>query len=197
MRNDDHRRRLYEQCVEEHSASLFRVAFRLTGSPDRANELVQETFLCAWKDLPKLKDESKIRGWMFSILRNQNSKLFRKRFRENELTDSMLENLAEQPAGREPDFQRQFQEAVGRLDEDHKLPLLLVAMEGLSVDVAAETLGIPRGTVLSRLHRGRQKLKAILIRAGIVGSNDARQPTDTKAIRRSTSDAASPLAEDE
>ena len=58
-------------------------------------------------------------------------------------------------------------DAVGQLDEIHKLPLLLVAMEGLSVEEAAKILDLPRGTVLSRLHRGRAKLKLTLQRLSL------------------------------
>ncbi|MFN5708773.1 MAG: RNA polymerase sigma factor, partial [Planctomycetota bacterium] len=50
----------------------------------------------------------------------------------------------------------------GKLDEDQRLPILLVAMEGWTTEEVAELLGIPRGTVLSRLHRARQNLKLIL-----------------------------------
>ncbi len=164
MRNDDHRRRVYEQCVQEHGASLYRVAFRLTGCHESANELVQETFMNAWKDLPKLKDESKMRSWMFSILRNQNAKSVRRSVRMQSLTEPMIAELAELSSADQTDFRGQFQDALSCLDEDHKLPLLLVSMEGLSVEAAAEVLGVPRGTVLSRLHRGREKLKTILIR---------------------------------
>ena len=54
------------------------------------------------------------------------------------------------------------QAALETLDEKHKLPVLFVSLEGMTVDEAASALEIPRGTVLSRLHRGRQKLKQIL-----------------------------------
>jgi RNA polymerase sigma-70 factor (ECF subfamily) len=56
------------------------------------------------------------------------------------------------------------QAALEQLEDNHKLPILLVSMEGLSVDEAAEVLGWPRGTVLSRLHRGRQRLRQKLER---------------------------------
>jgi hypothetical protein len=98
---------------------------------------------------------------MFSILRNQSAKSGRRRGRERELSGIMIENLADRSPTQQEVFRSHFQDAIDRLDDDHKLPLLLVSMEGLSVDAAAEALGVPRGTVLSRLHRGRQKLKAI------------------------------------
>ncbi len=80
------------------------------------------------------------------------------------LTEPMIAELADRPFADQGEFRGQFQEALSHLDDSHKLPLLLVSMEGLSVEAAAEVLGVPRGTVLSRLHRGREKLKTILIR---------------------------------
>ena len=105
-----------------------------------------------------------MRGWMFSILRNQYTKLIRKEVKAANTTE-FLDQVAEQPA----DDQREqvvdeIQKALAELDEKHKLPLLLVSMEGMAVEQAAEVLELPRGTVLSRLHRGREKLKTILMR---------------------------------
>ena len=103
-----------------------------------------------------------MRGWLFAILRNQYSKLIRKEARSAQTTEH-LDAVAvyEKPVDQTTEA---VQLAIEELDKNHKLPLLLVSMEGMSVDQAAETLGIPRGTVLSRLHRAREKLKWILIR---------------------------------
>lgn len=163
MQNVDDRRRLYEHCVRDQAASMYRLAYRLTGSADLAEELVQTTFYCAWRSLHQLKDHSKMGGWMFSILRNQHAKLRRKRRGERELTDAMIDNLASNPHDSDGDTGEAIQNAIQRLDDNHKLPLLLVAMEEYSIEAAAEALGWPRGTVLSRLHRGRQKLKSLLL----------------------------------
>src|SRR5262245_13502553 len=117
MVSDDHRRHLYERCVHAHGASLYRVAYRLTGNHDASNELVQETFLHAWKDLSKLQDESKIHSWMFSILRNQYSKGVRKVSPLQSLSDSQVEVLARQPAADHREIETMLQEAVNQLDD--------------------------------------------------------------------------------
>ena len=111
-----------------------------------------------------------MRGWLFAILRNQYSKLIRKEARSTQTTEH-LDAVAvfEKPVDQTKEV---VQLAIEQLDESHKMPLLLVSMEGMSVEQAAETLGIPRGTVLSRLHRAREKLKQILI----------RDPTNTDLI---------------
>lgn len=154
--------RKFEQCVESCADSMFRVAYRLTGNRTLASELVQETYLSAWKSMDSLKDPDRMRAWMFSILRNQYTKLLRKEKRHVPTTEHLSDVSIREPTS--DDTTDRVQAALEMLDENHKLPVLLVSLEGMTVDEAAKILNTPRGTVLSRLHRGRQKLKEILRR---------------------------------
>jgi RNA polymerase sigma-70 factor (ECF subfamily) len=162
MPTDPELQQRFEQCVDDCAGSLFRVAFRLTGNRTLASELVQETYLNAWKNISGLKDPERMRSWLFAILRNQYSKLIRKESRTAPAS-GQLDSIAVMSKTNDQTTDL-VQEAIARLDENHKLPVLLVSMEGLSVDEASKLLDLPRGTVLSRLHRGRQKLKEILVR---------------------------------
>ncbi len=155
-------RRQFEECVDRCADSLFRVAYRLTGNRTLASELVQETYLSAWQSIDSLKDPDRIRPWMFSILRNQYTKLLHKEKRHVPTTHDLSDGSTPEPT--DGDAVDRMQAALSVLDEKHKLPLLLVAIEGMTVEEAARVLDTPRGTVLSRLHRGRQKLKEILSR---------------------------------
>lgn len=161
MPDDLQSRQLFEQCIDQHADSLYRVALRLTGNRDLADELIQETYLQAWRNIQSLRDLNRMRGWMFAILRNQFSKMIRRLPKANQMTDLQAAEIVAVESQNEH-VQAHVQSALNRLDDDQKLPLLLVLMEGLSVDEAAEILKIPRGTVLSRMHRGRQKLKQLL-----------------------------------
>lgn len=155
---------LFESCVDQHADSMYRVAFRLTGDRELASELVQETYLQAWKGLDSLRDKSRMRSWVFGILRNQYTKLLRKLPKATQLSrpESVESSLLNQT---EPEATREIvQKAISQLDDKHKLPILLVSMEGMSVEAAGEVLDVPRGTVLSRLHRGRKQLKTIIER---------------------------------
>ena len=154
-------RKKFEQCIEACAGSLYRVAFRLTGNATLANELVQETYLNAWRSIDSLKDTNKLRSWLFAIMRNQYSKIVIKENKAISTTDQ-IEGIGTAETTRRQELRRAVQEAVNELDEKHRLPVLLVSMEGMTVDQAAEILQIPRGTVLSRLSRGREKLKLIL-----------------------------------
>ena len=164
---DKQLQQLYEDCVESCADSMYRVAYRLTGNQTLAVELVQETYLNAWTNLSSLKDTDKLRGWMFAILRNQYSKLIRKESKAATTTEH-LDQTAQQEQNNSSEIATTVQIAMDLLDDKHKLPLLLVSMEGMSVEEAAKALDIPRGTVLSRLSRGREKLKELLLRQGYV-----------------------------
>ena len=157
----------FEQCIESCADGLFRVAFRLTCNRALASELVQETYLNAWRSLDSLKEPMRMRSWMFAILRNQYSKLIRKETKNVQSTEQMdsfaHDDISQEDTGLTTPTDR-IQAALEQLDEKHKLPLLLVAMEQMSVEQAATILEVPQGTVMSRLHRGRQKLKEILNR---------------------------------
>jgi len=167
MQTDHKLQQLYEECVLACADSMYRVAFRLTSNSTLANELVQETYLSAWKSLGSLKDRNKMRGWMFAILRNQYTKLIRKESKAAKSTE-LIENVPAEPQSENNQNVDFVQSAIETLEDKHRLPLLLVSMEGLSVDEASKILDVPRGTVLSRLSRGREKLKTALLRAGYV-----------------------------
>lgn len=149
-------------CVEQCADSLFRVAYRLTGNETLAAELVQETYLNAWKSIDRLEDSDRMRAWMFAILRNQYTKLLRKEKRSVPTSEHLDTLQNSKSSSNENETVDQVQAALGKLSDIHKLPLLLVAIEGMSVEDAGKVLDLPRGTVLSRLHRGRQKLKELL-----------------------------------
>ena len=162
MNTHQERRECFEQCVQTYSEALYRTAFRLLGQETLARELVQESYFQAWKNLDSLKALPKMKSWLFSILRFQYTKLLTK---EKKHRAESLEQVAVRVASPEPKANEEIQEAIGRLEEKNRLPLLLVLMEGFSVSEAAEILEIPRGTVLSRIHRAKQKLKLLLASA--------------------------------
>lgn len=172
----------FEGCVERCADSMYRVAFRLTGDATSASELVQCCYLVAWENIATLKDHEKMRGWMFAILRNQYSKSVRSEKKIPMVSDVTLEPESSLATLRQQESTAAIvdvvQSCLARLDDKFKLPILLVSMEGISVDEAAEVLGVPRGTVLSRLQRGRKKLKQLLLTESVTkkfgGQHDGR-----------------------
>ena len=164
MPADSQLQELFETCIDQHADSMYRVAYRLTGDRELASELVQETYLHAWKGIESLRDTTRMRSWIFQILRNRYTKILRKlpkasQLTEPELIESSLPDQTEPPVS-----SGLVQQAIQQLDDKHKFPILLVSMEGMSAEAAGEILDVPRGTILSRLHRGRQQLKILIER---------------------------------
>jgi len=160
-------RKRFEECVDAHSDSMFRVAYRLTGCHGLAAELVQETFAGAWKNLSTINQSKKLRSWMFSIMRNQFRKSNRNRIQTSQMVFTDEEAIPDESIRFELERNEDrdlVQRALSTLNPDQRMPLLLVSMEGLTVDEAAEVMQIPRGTVLSRLHRGKQQVKDFISR---------------------------------
>jgi RNA polymerase sigma-70 factor (ECF subfamily) len=164
------RQKAYEAWVQEWAPGLYRLAVRLCGKRDLAEDLVQETFREAWKFRDILTDPDKARAWLFQILRNRWSHYLRDAGRRLKPTHSA--EALEGAGARGPDAIQQIaesdfvQRALERIEEDLKLPFLLVVMEGYTCQEAADALKIPLGTVLSRLHRARQALRGLLQEPG-------------------------------
>ena len=154
MHMDQTRRELFQSAVEQFADSIYRVAYRMSGS----HELVQETFMAAWKNLHQIQQPDRIRYWLMGILRNQ----FTKQLSQETRHRHEVLNLEPVTAAEDRVLKDSLQTAIASLDDDQRLPILLTIMEGWSTEEVAELLGVPRGTILSRLHRGRQKLKTIL-----------------------------------
>ncbi len=157
---------LYENCIREHSDGLYRLAYRLSGKPDLAQDLVQETFCEAWKSIASLSDPSKSKAWLFQILRFRWSHYLRDRSRRITAVsdhDAVAAMGSSKPShvDRIADADH-LQAALDRLEPDLKLPLLLVLMEDYTCQEAADALQIPLGTVLSRIHRAKITLRKLL-----------------------------------
>lgn len=140
---------------------LRRYARALTGDPGRADDLVQDTLeraLTKWS----LWRPGNLRAWLFSIMHN----VFVNQIRANQpvdlLGDDDLPALATPPKQEEALALRDLEAALQRLPAEQREVLLLVGLEELTYAETAKVLGIPAGTVMSRLSRGRERLRAIL-----------------------------------
>ncbi|MDX2288172.1 MAG: sigma-70 family RNA polymerase sigma factor [Hyphomicrobiaceae bacterium] len=135
----------------------------LCGAPDRADDLVQETLVKAWKYQAQFAAGSNLKAWLFTILRNAYLSERRKRKFEVEDVDGVLaESLSvrgEQLG--HMDF-LDFQHAFARLPAEQKEALVLIGAEGFSYEEAALTCGCAVGTVKSRVNRARAKLAELM-----------------------------------
>jgi RNA polymerase sigma-70 factor (ECF subfamily) len=156
------RQRQFEALVRAHAGDLYRFAYWLCGQDALAQDLVQETLLRAWKSLDALRDADAAKPWLFTILRREHARLYeRKRLDTVELDEGIAEDAAWVSPERHGDAS-ELREAMSKLPDKYREPLLLQALGGFSCEEIAAELGLQPGAVMTRLFRARQKLKSIL-----------------------------------
>lgn len=149
----------YESLVAALYQDVFRYALWLCKNPPLAEDLVQETFLRAWRSLESLQNDKAAKAWLFTILRRENARLY-ERYRP-ELVDIETQAITESDDN-EPDFKMErelLHNAINRLESDYREPLLLQVIGGFSGKEIAEILDLNNNTVMTRLFRARSKLK--------------------------------------
>ena len=176
---------------------LYGAAMRMTRNPADADDLVQETYLRAYRGFDGFEEGTNLKAWMYRILTNTYINQYRKKQRrpdESDIEDvedlylyRRLGGLAGATAGRSAEdelFDRitdsNIKEALEALPEQFRIAVLLADVEGFAYKEIAEILDIPIGTVMSRLHRGRKGLQKQLYEFGLERNlvpDDADQPT--------------------
>ncbi len=180
------RREEFDRAALVHVPELLRVASRLCSSADAGEDLLQETYLQAWRSFHRFEAGTNCRAWLYKILLFTYSAQNRKRARQPFLVnlDAADETalLVDAPT---PDTltAEAVKAAFDRLPEHFRTLVLLVDVEGLTYREAAEALDVPIGTVMSRLSRGRATLRLELARYA-PESSGARSGMDLSAQRR-------------
>jgi len=164
---------LFEEMVTTHLDALYRTALRLTGRPQDAEDLVQETYLRAWRSLHTYKPGTNPKAWLFRILHNARIDRYRASTRAVQTVDEI--------EGQDPAFvvnetpeslvlagvmEPEVRQALMELPEVFRSCVILADLEGFSYQEIADILGIPRGTVMSRLFRGRRGMRKALAAYG-------------------------------
>lgn len=153
-----------EHAIEQHIPRLRRYARALTGDAARADDLVQDTLERAWSRFRLWRPGSDLRAWLFTIMHNVHVNQLQRRAPERS-HEPIEEGALEVPvrATQEDALElRDLAQALERLPAEQREVLLLVGLEQLSYQEVAKVLGIPPGTVMSRLARGRERLRALL-----------------------------------
>ncbi|TCT10646.1 RNA polymerase sigma-70 factor (ECF subfamily) [Tepidamorphus gemmatus] len=147
----------------EHIPNLRAFAISLCGSPERADDFVQEALMKAWSNLHSFKPGTNMRAWLFTILRNGYYSELRKRRREVEdADDALASRLASLPEQHGHMDLNDFRKALAQLPEDQREALILIGASGFSYEEAAEICGCAVGTVKSRVNRARNRLAELL-----------------------------------
>jgi len=155
----------FELEAMPHMNDLFRTATRLLGDRSRAEDVVQEVYLQAWKSYHRFEPGTNCRAWLYKILFHCVNHHRRKWFRFPLLREAeeFLEANLIQPAV-VPDFltDQDVLAALDKIPSDYRSVVLLVDVEEFAYKDAAEIIGVPIGTIMSRLSRGRKALRGLL-----------------------------------
>jgi len=141
---------------------LRRYARALVGDRASADDLVQDTLERAWAKLHLYRRGTDLRAWLFTVMHNVHVNKVRATRATDTLDDEMPE-LALRPPQGDALVVRDLDRAIALLPAEQRAVLLLVTLEDMSYDEVARTLGIPIGTVMSRLSRAREKLRALML----------------------------------
>lgn len=191
------RRREFEAACVEHLDALYASALKLTRDGARAEELVQDTYLRAFRAADGFEWGTNLKAWLFRILTNTFINDYRHRIHERRyveraavepLYDEVLDRQAREHAA-DPEaavfsrfFQRDLERALDELPDDFRIVVVLADMQGFAYKEIAEMIGCPIGTVMSRLHRGRRLLQKSLVdyavAAGLVSAPEAAADDD-------------------
>lgn len=169
----------FERDALVHAHRLYSAALRMTRNPADAEDLVQETFLKAYRGYDKFTEGTNLKAWLYRILTNTFINRYRKQKRRphevelDEVEDLYLyrrlapaETKRVSRSAEDEVFEAlegaDVRRAIDRLPEPYRMPVLLAGLEGFSYKETAAMLGIPIGTVMSRLHRGRKALQKLL-----------------------------------
>ena len=152
----------YETLVKALHADIFRYAMWLIKDKAIAEDVVQETFLRAWKSLDSLKDEAAAKSWLITILRRENARRFeRKQFDLVDIDDVAVPDPKD--FGDVTLEHRELRRIMSGLSEEYREPLMMQILMGFSGDEIAEQLNLNKNTVMTRLFRARNQIREALI----------------------------------
>jgi RNA polymerase sigma-70 factor (ECF subfamily) len=152
----------YETLAREHADPLYAIAYQITRDRDRAEDAVQQALVTIWTDLPSLRDTARFAAWTYRLVSRACLIDLRARRRASvvAISPDIVAAGGDHPA--DVALRDQLDRALGTLTPDHRAVVILRHLAGLSTDEVAEVLGIPRGTVASRLHHARRELRAAI-----------------------------------
>lgn len=164
----DELRKEFEDIALQHMNALYSAALRMAKDKTDADDLVQDTYLRAYRFFDRFERGTSIKAWLFTILKNTFINNFKKRAKTPEHVDFERLKLSEEEPTSSDDpeeellyssFNDEYERAVDALPKEFRNVIRLSDKEGLSYKEIAEEVNRPIGTVMSRLHRGRKLLR--------------------------------------
>ncbi len=159
----------FQREALEYLDALFNLAIYLTRNRSQADDLVQETYLRAFRFSHRFEPGTNLRAWLFQILRNTFLTFYRLREREPALAengvpdwDTPIFHDAPEETGAAMEAHTDLERALSRLPPEFRMVLLLAEVEGMPLEEVARVMDCPVGTVKSRIFRGKERLRELL-----------------------------------
>ena len=173
MTNDTERTNRFNQLAKAYSTDLYRYAVWICHNDALANDLVQETFLRAWRALDSLNDVGAAKSWLNTILRREYARTFERKVPKFTDLDTAVVVDSEERAPDEQTERDLLRNSMMKLPPKYRDPLLLQVVFGHSCAEISEQLGISKSAVMTQLFRAREKLKTRLQKDGVTGNVNA------------------------
>ena len=170
MTSDTERTNRFNELAQAYSTDLYRYAMWICGNDALAKDLVQETFLRAWRALDNLKDVGAAKSWLITILRREYARTFERKVPKFTDVDKVVVVDVDEL---EPDEQAErdlLRKGIMKLEPKYRDPLLLQVVFGHSCAEISEQLGVSKSAIMTQLFRAREKLKALLQKDGVTGN---------------------------
>ena len=162
---------IFEAEAMQHVDDIYRTASRLTMNKPEAEDLVQETYMQAWKSFASYEPGTNCRAWLYKILFNKFDHLRRKKFTQSkyfqEADELLFNNTVQAPSVPEHLTDREVIVALDKLPDHYRSVVLLADVHDFDYKEVAQILEVPIGTVMSRLSRARTQLKKSLARVAV------------------------------
>lgn len=156
-------REAYEALARGSADRLYAIAYQITRDADRADDAVQQALVAMWRDLPSLRDPARFDGWTYRLVVRACLQDLRRQRRANVLPlspDTVVAGQGDLAA--DAALRDQLERGLAALSPDHRAIVVLRHLADLSIDEIGQVLGIPRGTVASRLHHATKALRAAI-----------------------------------
>lgn len=159
-----------EMLVRQYETSVFRLALSIVGDPAEASEITQETFIAALRSLPGYQEKKSFQAWLYTIALNHSRSHLRKHKILERLRTTLTalfqverqKEVSPEEAVMQSEKEAQIWRSLSQLDERHRIVVVLRYFHELSVAEISEILSVNEGTIHSRLHSAREKLRSAL-----------------------------------
>ncbi|MBW1972090.1 MAG: sigma-70 family RNA polymerase sigma factor [Deltaproteobacteria bacterium] len=159
----------FNRLVLKYQNRIYNLCMRMLNNEDDALEVSQDVFLAVFVNLKKFRRESRFSTWLFAIAINHCRNKLRKKIKEEDIPDNYEEIDLKSPYKilKEKEIKRLISEAIKKLEQPYREAIILRDIEDLSYQEMSKIMKVEIGTVKSRVHRARSKIKQILKKAGI------------------------------